>query len=168
MKNLARKLIAPVVGIGLMAGATGAATVTNAGTAGATTAPSIRFVSEGYANGVFQEKVAGQGYAPGGRVWIGIAVDTWNPSTGKSSWSYQWGVFVTASQMGFNFAGGTVSATIPVTVGTFCRPSLGLAASDQTTGAYTPAAPASQYGGVIPPNQVNNTSQISARSCAIT
>ena len=170
MKNLTRKLIGPVIGLGLLAGATAGTTIADVGTASASTPPSIKFVSESYANGAFQEKVSGRGYVAGGRVWIGVAVDSWNASLDTYSWNYQWGTFVTATPRGIRYAGGDVSATISVNTGSFggaCRSALGLAASDQATGASTPAAPASQYGGVIPANQVNNTSQISSGFCVL-
>ena len=168
LKSLVSKLLRPIVALGLLTGATVGTLATGTATASASPAPSIfvqhaSYVAWGLHSGVIEVQVAGGGYTPGGRVWIGIASDDWNPSTHKSSWDYQWGTWVTASPRGFYpNPGGWVSATITVTVENcaFGGP-LGLAASDVLSGASTPPARAKEYGRKrVGKSQINNTSEV--------
>ena len=160
-RGLGSTLARAAIVLGVLTGSVAGTLATNAGTADASPLPTIKFLRGEV--GAFQVAVRGTGYTPGGSVWIGIAIDTYNATSGKYKWNYQWGAWVTASPKGANRAGGVVQTTI--TVRSTC-PRLGLSASDWTTGASTPLAAPSEYGsGGIPPNQVDNTTTISSAFC---
>ena len=171
-RGLGFTLVRPIIVLGLLAGVTAGTFVTDVGTASASPRPTIRFQSESFdsATNTYQETVVGTGYTPGALVWIGIAVDQYVPTLGKSKWNYQWGAKVNAAPMGFfPNPGGQVRATISVP-GTFgCRPDFGLSASDQATGASTAPMTLAQERkyGIIVQDQVDNTSVISEGYCIL-
>lgn len=127
-KQFATRSIRTAVATAVLAVSSIGVVAANPAVAHATT-PGIRIVSETQVNtgngNQIQVRVVGGGFAPGSRVLVGLGYERWQNGPAEVTQ-----VTTIASQMGINFSGGTISATLTMPGSAACMERHWVQASD--------------------------------------